>query len=159
MLRTIRFFQALILVVWLGGMIFFSLVVAPAAFRVLPSAHAAGILVSAVLRQMNYLSVFSLILFIGLCVMAPVTQKQNWNSRGHLLAGFAAMALLISLYAGWGIDRRLHTLRTEVGAIDALATDNPVRQEFDRLHRRSVILFGTKMGIGLLMLGIWMKDQ
>jgi len=42
----LRFLMLLSLVVWLGGLIFFSFVVAPTLFSVLPTRHLAGSVVS-----------------------------------------------------------------------------------------------------------------
>lgn len=159
MKKVLQFFQAILLVMWLGGMIFFSFIVAPSAFKVLPTRQLAGSLVAEILQKSNFISYVVLVLFILLCLLTRILQKQKWSAPQRFLVLLASVALVISLYSKFGVEPRLHTLRIETGAIDARAVDDPLRREFDRLHQRSVTLFGINLSVGLLMLGVWVKAQ
>lgn len=155
----LRFLQALCLVLWLGGMIFFGFVVAPSAFEVLPTRQLAGTLVGATLYKLNYLSCILLAVFILLTLVASALESQSHRVRRQIVAAAAAVALAISLYSWFGIDRRMHALRTRMDLIETPAAENPIRAEFDRLHHRSVTLFGVNVVLGLLMLGLWTREN
>jgi uncharacterized membrane protein len=154
----LRFLQALCLVLWLGGMIFFGSVVAPSAFEVLPTRQLAGALVGATLYKLNYLSCILLAVFLLLTLGAFAFESRPRSVRRQILAAAAAMALAISLYSWFGIDRHMHVLRTRMDPIETPAALDPMRVEFDRLHRRSVTFFGLNIGLGLLMLGLWTRE-
>src|SRR5580698_6015709 len=68
-----RYVAIAALAVWIGSLIFFGAVLAPTAFKLLPSPHDAGLLVGATLRQLH---------IIGLC------------------CGLAAVLCLLAV--GWG---------------------------------------------------------
>ncbi|MBZ5551949.1 MAG: DUF4149 domain-containing protein [Acidobacteriia bacterium] len=154
----LRFFQALCLVLWLGGMIFFGLVVAPSAFAVLPTRQLAGTLVGTTLFKLNYLSCILLAVFLLLTLVASALGSRPRKVRRHILAAAAAVALALSLYAWGGVDRRMHALRTRMDAVETSVAEDPTRAEFDRLHRRSVAFFGVNVVLGLLMLGLWTRE-
>jgi uncharacterized membrane protein len=154
----LRFLQALCFVLWLGGMIFFGFVVAPSAFEVLPTRQLAGTLVGATLFKLNYLSCILLAVFLLLTLVASALESRPRHARRQILAAAAAVALAISLYSWFGIDRRMHALRTQLDAIETPAAGDPMRAEFDRLHRRSVSFFGANVVLGLLMLGLWTRE-
>jgi uncharacterized membrane protein len=156
--NLIRFLQALTLVLWLGGMVFFGSIVAPSAFEVLPTRQLAGTLVSVTLFKLNYLSCILLAVFIILVLFSSARQKQK-NIRGQILVATAFAAMAIALYSWFGIDRRMHSLRVRLDTVEKPATEDPARAEFDRLHRRSVTLFGVNVVLGLFMLGLWTQDR
>ncbi|MBZ5535472.1 MAG: DUF4149 domain-containing protein [Acidobacteriia bacterium] len=154
----LRFLQALCLVLWLGGMIFFGFVVAPSAFEVLPTRQLAGTLVGTTLYKLNYISCILLAGFILLTLVDLALESRPRSVRRQILAAAAAVALAMSLYSWYGIDRRMHALRTRMDPIETPAVQAPMRAEFDRLHRRSVTFFGVNVGLGLLMLGLWIRE-
>jgi len=140
------FIYLLCLVVWLGGMLFFTIIAAPAVFEVLATVDA-GKVVSTIFPRyylMGYVAgTISVILAIYFAVQhGPAL----WWS---LVALALAIALSTSLYAGAG-------LRPRINAIRAVATEtnpDPERKaEFDKLHRLSVALNGAVMLLNLLAL-------
>ncbi len=165
MLKLLRFLQALILVLWLGAMFFFAFVVAPTVFEVLPTQHWAGEVVRVTLHKFNFIAGISLLLFILICFLVPIVQKRRTHWGERILIALAVVALAISLYSQFGVERKMDSLRAEAGILethppdDPLQADDPLRMEFDRLHRRSVNLFGTNMILGLLMLGMWTRQS
>jgi uncharacterized membrane protein len=159
MSNLIRFLQALILVLWLGGMIFFGSIVAPSAFEVMPTRQLAGTLVGVTLYKLNYLSCILLAIFILLALLVSTLPRQVKSIRRQILVVTAIVALAIALYSWFGIDRRMHFLRTQLDAVEKPVAEDPMRAEFDRLHRRSVTFFGMNVVLGLLMLGMWTQDR
>jgi hypothetical protein len=152
MVKTLRFFQALMLAVWLGGMFFFGAVVAPAAFETLPSQRMAGEVVSVTLGRLHTLPFVALAVLFGLTLILPYFQKQSLARNQIWTLIGAALAFSLVLYLRFGIERRMHELRQESNGIESLAPDDPHRIEFNRLHRRSTTVFGGEFVVGLLML-------
>jgi hypothetical protein len=137
------FFYLLCLVCWLGGMVFFSIMVAPVIFAQLPITDA-GKVVSALFPRYYLLGYIAggigLSLAIYLCVMrAP----RLWWALAALAL---AVALGLTFYAG-------QVVRPKVDAIRSVAEEtnpNPRRKaEFDRLHRLSVIINGVVILLNL----------
>ena len=136
---AVLFLYLLSLVCWLGGMVFFSALVAPVVFKVLPLAEAGKL--QAVLFPRYYLlgyicGVIGLIGAIYLC--ATRTPRVGW--------AMAAVALLIALgltvYAGAVVRPRVDAIRT----VSEEANPDPARRaEFDRLHHLSVLINGAVM--------------
>ena len=136
---AVLFLYLLSLVCWLGGMVFFSALVAPVVFKVLPIAEAGKL--QAVLFPRYYLlgyicGVIGLIGAIYLC--ATRTPRVWW--------AMAAVALLIALgltvYAGAVVRPRVDAIRT----VSEEANPDPARRaEFDWLHHLSVLLNGAVM--------------
>ncbi|HMH00548.1 MAG TPA: DUF4149 domain-containing protein, partial [Terriglobales bacterium] len=60
----LRYLMLLSLIVWLGGLIFFSFVVAPTVFSVLPTRHLAGSVVSRSLGALHWVGIVSGIVFL-----------------------------------------------------------------------------------------------
>ncbi len=158
-MKFLRFVQALIFVGWLGGMIFFGFVVAPTAFSALPSTHLAGEMVGESLRKLNLISEFCLCALLLSAFLAPLLLKRKLRFSERFFMLLVLVALVVAVYSQLGIDRRLHQIRIQAGVIDTLPPNDPLVIEFNQLHRRSVKMFGTNLVVGLLMLGLWVKDQ
>lgn len=137
------FFYFLCLVCWLGGMVFFSAIVAPVIFTQLPIADA-GKVVSAIFPRYYLLGYVAgglgLVLAVYLCVMR--VPRLWWATAALALA----VALGLTFYAG-------QVIRPKVDAIRSVAEEtnpNPERKaEFDRLHRLSVIINGVVIVLNL----------
>jgi hypothetical protein len=140
------FFFFLSLVCWLGGMVFFSALVAPIVFKELPMAEA-GKFVSALFPRYYLLSYVcgGLGVFLAIYLCAVRTPRVWW--------ALAAIALIIALglsaYAGAVVRPQADAIRT----VTEEANPDPVRRaEFDRLHRLSVQLNGAVMALNLAAL-------
>ena len=128
----------LLLAIWIGAALLFTLVVAPAAFAVLPTRTLAGALVGRVLPVIFYAGVVigSLIVLLDI---AGRTGSWGRSAAGAVSALACAVAQLV---VGTRIDR----LRAAIsGPLDALAGDDPRRVAFGRLHAISVGWLGLAM--------------
>ncbi|MDH3519451.1 MAG: DUF4149 domain-containing protein [Myxococcales bacterium] len=124
---------------WIGVWLLFGLVVAPTAFRVLPSPHLAGSLVGPVLES---LQLFGAAAGLGLAAIAA------WLRCGLLQRLLPLGMGLVCLYSQFGLSAEIAEIQN--GAFgpqgsEALAT------RFNQLHRLSVGLF-VAVGIGALTL-------
>jgi hypothetical protein len=129
-----------VLAIWLGAAIIVAAVVAPAAFAVLPSRSLAGALVGRVLP----------VLFIsGIIVALIAAACQMTVSR--TVFSIKLSAPLIALATGCAIAQFVITPRIERirlaagGSIDALATNDPNRLLFGKLHAISILWLGVAM--------------
>jgi hypothetical protein len=48
--------------------------------------------------------------------------------------------IALTVVSQQAVSPKMAALRTQMGSIQATAADNPLRVEFDRLHKRSVML-------------------
>src|SRR5512141_69443 len=56
-MSVLRFLMLLSMVIWVGGIIFFSFVVAPALFQILPTRHLSGLVVTRTLASLHWIGV------------------------------------------------------------------------------------------------------
>jgi hypothetical protein len=152
MAATLRFLHLLSLVVWIGGIVFFSFFTAPALFSVLPRDMAGR--VTSVLFPRYYL-------MGGICgAVALLTALLQWlrapqRERRRLLEMVLLILMLaMTLYAGLGIIPETSSLRPQMNAADGTPGREAAQRRFDLLHRRSVVLNGLVLlcGIGAVAL-------
>ena len=146
----LRFLMLLSLVVWLGGIIFLAFVEAPTAFTpgLLPPRHMAGSIVGHSLDLLHYMAIASGIVFLiaSMLLSRLSTGDARPLAARHLLIVLMLMLTVISQFA---ISPKMHALRAEVGVIDNVPLDNPLRHEFDRLH-----VWSEKFEEAILLLGL-----
>jgi len=146
----LRFLMLLSLVVWLGGIIFLAFVEAPTAFTpgLLPTRHMAGSIVGHSLDLLHYMAIASGIVFLiaSMLLSRLSTGDARPLAARHLLIVLMLMLTVISQFA---ISPKMHALRAEVGVIDNVPLDNPLRHEFDRLH-----VWSEKFEEAILLLGV-----
>lgn len=124
-----------ILGLWLGAMAFFSFVVAPAAFAVLPQQQFAGALVSRTLSVLEIIGVVA----GGLLILILSFSKERGRAALIELVTVALMTISM-LVSHFVVSNRLSELRARFGEITQLAAGDPARVSFDRLHQYSVWL-------------------
>jgi len=141
--------EALLLAFWLGAAALFTLVVARAAFAVLPTRALAGALVGRVLPVVFIGGIVTGALLLVLEWRAPVTR------RGVAVAAGVMTACCIA--AQFVVAPRIERLRSAIGGpLDALDPGDPRRLAFGRLHAVSVGWLGVAMLAAALALAlIW----
>ncbi len=133
----------LALVVWLGEVVCFSFVVAPAAFATLPQ-ESAGLLVGAVLSRYYIVGAFAglIALVAALMLRTGAGAAMAWS----LVSAMLVLMLAATLYAGWVVYPRAQVLRPR---LHEAVVEPGTRLEFDRLHLRAV-----RLNAAVLLLGI-----
>jgi hypothetical protein len=117
---------------WIGAMLFFSAVVAPAAFAILPSADLAGRLVA---RSLRVLHLGGAVSGVALAVLARILGRRRTSIwLPALLAG-------VCLLSHFGVSAALAELR----ATGSLDSDAALRARFAALHGVSVLLFALTL--------------
>src|ERR1017187_8404289 len=145
----LRFLMLLSLVVWLGGLIFFAFIEAPTAFSpgLLPTRHMAGSIVGRSLDLLHYMAIVSGIVFLiaSMLYSRMATGDARPLAARHLLI----VLMLLTVISQFAISPKMHALRAEVGVIDNVPLDDPLRREFDRLH-----VWSEKFEEAVLLLGL-----
>jgi uncharacterized membrane protein len=151
LLRTI---EILALGLWLGSDMFLSFVVAPGAFGVLANRDQAGAMVGYALYRMHFAGVVCGVVFL-------VTRLVRTRAVGSLMAPAAlcvVLMIVLTVVSQHVVSPRMAVLRTQMGSIQATATESPLLAEFSRWHRVSVRLEGGVLLAGLAGMYFWVKE-
>jgi len=144
----LRYLMLLALIVWLGGLIFFALVLAPTAFSVLPSRHLAGNVVGRSIHAMHWMGIVAGIVYlISSLIYARMTTGtfQVFAARNMVIV----LMLVLTLISQFGIVPKMDSLRASIGDIDSVPANNPARMQFDGLH-----IWSTRVEGGVMLLGL-----
>ena len=147
-----RFMLMFPLGVWVGGIIFFSFVVAPALFRILPNPAMAGSVVNVTLTDLHRIGIAC-----GAVFLATTFIVEPGNAKGlRTLVGVMLVLTAISLF---GIMPQMERIRASVGgSIEALPHQDAGRAAFDRLHQLSVGLEGVVLLAGIVSFAVLSRE-
>jgi hypothetical protein len=143
-----RFLQIFSLGTWLGGIIFLSFVLAPAAFGLLSSRDQAGILVGFSLGRLHVIGMIAGLVYL----LATIVLAKSASALARPAAVIVVLMVLLTAASNWGVSPRLRALRQQMVSVDATPPENPLRMQFDRLHQLSVRLEGAVLLLGLAAL-------
>ena len=147
-MTVLRFFMLLSLVVWVGGIIFFSFVVAPTLFSVLPTRHLSGLVVSRALTLLHWMGVVCGGIFLILSVFHAsysTGSAQATAARNVLVFGMVVVTLISQIV----VSGKMAALKAAMGEIDNLPPADPRRMAFNQLHQWS-----TGLEVIVLLLGL-----
>ena len=143
-----RFLLVFSLVVWLGGIIFFSFVVAPAAFAMVPKPETAGALVRLILVKLHLVGIACGVLSLAATFVIKLRSRKTLR----LLVG---LMVLLTALSQFGVMAQMERVRDAVGgSIQALPPQDSGRAAFDRLHKFSVVLEGATLLVGMVVVGL-----
>lgn len=157
--RLLDTLVAYLIAAWLGATLLFGVVVAPAAFAVLPSRSLAGLLVGQVLPVLFYTG-----MLVGILVLAHGIGIASPRRRLVRLTG-GVVILASCAVAQFVIGSRMERARASAAVpLEELEEGDPIRVTFGRLHGLSVaslglavlgaagvlVLFGTGSGEGAM---------
>jgi len=132
LLRALVF---LLVVLWLGGVMFFP-VVASSAFASLPDTHAAGTVVAQCLRVLHYEGLFGGTLLVILLLVSWRVGAFKWHVSGAIV--LALIMLGLTAFSQFSIIPKMDGYRLAAGgAIDAAPPGDPNRVAFNALHHTS----------------------
>jgi len=149
----LRFVMLLSLVIWIGGLIFFAFVMAPALFNpaVLPTRQLAGNVVSRTLGALHWMGIACGVVFaITSMIDSRVVNgaAQPFAPR-HILIYLMIILTLVSIF---GVAARMEDLKRQMVVIDNVPQDDARRVEFNRLHHWSTRIEGTVLVLGLALI-------
>ena len=142
-----RELRIIVLSLWLGAIVYFAFAVAPSVFTVLTphigGRTMAGDIVNRSLMLLHYLAVTCAVVFLSLGFRRLATAANV----------LVFVMLVLTLISQFGISRKMHQIRTQV-MLDELDTNDPMRREFNSLHKLSTATEGAilLLGIGALMI-------
>lgn len=144
---VLRYIELLSLTLWVGGIAFFSFIASPSIFAVLGS-EGGGKVVRDIFPRYYLLGYGTggagTIAAILLTILGAPGQ-------GLITLVLAAMTATF-LYMGRILRPQILRVRAEVQSLDAPETRPTVRERFQRLHRRSVLLNTWVLFLGLVAL-------
>jgi len=138
------------LVVWIGGIIFFAFVVAPAVFTILPTHDLAGKVVGRSLSALHWIGIVSGIVYL----ISSLIYSRLSSGFTHPFAARNVLIILmiaftaISLFA---ITPKMNALKADIGVIDNVPVSDSRRVEFNQLHQWSTRLEGGVLLMGLVV--------
>src|ERR1700692_1117123 len=144
----LRFLMLLSLVCWIGGLIFFSFVLAPTAFSVLPTTHLAGEVVGRALGKLHWIAIFSGIVYL----VSSLLYSRFTDGTAHVFAArhvLLCLMLALTLISQFGIIPRMDTLRASLGEVRSVPIENTQRIQFDALH-----VWSTRVESAVLLVGL-----
>jgi uncharacterized membrane protein len=147
-MSVLRFFMLLSMVIWVGGIIFFSFVVAPALFQILPTRHLSGLVVTRTLASLHWIGVIcgGVFLICSFCEAYRASGSvQGFAARNVLVLGMMVATLISQIV----VSTKMAALRAEMGEIDKIAASDPRRIAFNQLHQWS-----TGLEVVVLVLGL-----
>lgn len=156
-MKVISKIELLLIALWLGAAVFFSLAVAPSVFAVLPSREWAGFVVNRTLTIINFSGIIISFVLIALSFIPRGEVKQIWAWLQRILL------LIVGLACGAGqviIGFYLEVLRkaSEV-PISQLPADNINKMQFDKWHQYSVWILMAAMVAALLAFFIMSRQN
>ena len=149
-MSLLRYLMLLSLVVWIGGLIFFAFVMAPAAFQVLPTRLLAGTLVGNVLSKLHWIAIISGAVFL----LSSLVYGRLTDGTAHVFAMrhvLICLMLALTLFSQFWIMPRMLALRAQVGDFSSVTLNNPARVQFDALHVWSTRVEGAALLLGLVV--------
>jgi uncharacterized membrane protein len=148
-----RFLLVFSLVVWLGGISFFSFVVAPALFAMLPNTEIAAGVVRLTLVRLHLIGIACGVLFLAATFVVNIR-------NGKALRLLLGLMILFTALSQFAIMPEMERLRDAVGgSIQALPPKDAGRAAFDRLHKLSVVLEGATLLAGMVVVGLMSREQ
>jgi uncharacterized membrane protein len=147
-MSILRFLMLLSLVVWIGGIIFFAFGVAPTVFKVLPTRHLAGAVVTRSLAILHWMGIVSGVVFV-------VSSMAYTHATRGVAEPFAPRHLVIyamlvlTVMSQFVVAPQMVALRTQMVVIDDVPPTDARRVEFNRLH-----VWSTRLESAVLLLGL-----
>ncbi len=155
----------LALIIWIGGIVFFSAVEAPEIAHVLStSSPAFAEIINRSLSILHYFGLACGVLFIFSNLAARAVARRDVIAADALAlraarsSGLRALLVLLMMaltaFSQFWIGRRMHSIRAANNGFEQLSPTSPPRLEFSRLHRYSVTTEGAVLliGVGVVIL-------
>jgi len=149
MKTAIRAVILLLIVLWLGGVMFFP-IVAASAFGSLPDPHAAGTIVAKCLRVLHYEGFFAGAIIV---ILLLIGQAIRAFPRSVLVPVILVLIMLgLTSYSQLSVIPRMdHDIAATGGDISSVPANNPYRMDFNRLHHWSEHLEEGVLVAGIIL--------
>ncbi len=139
-----RFLQFFTLGTWVGSILYFGAVLAPAAFTVLTTDQA-GALVGLTLGRLHLAGIVAGVIFLLVTAVAEKSPAALVRPAPVLVLAMIVMTFISQFW----VTGTMEALRAQMGSVAATPPTNALRASFDRLHVLSVRLEGAVLFCGL----------
>ena len=150
MTRALGFLHRLSIGLWLGAMVGFAALVAPAAFKVLPTRQLAGELVNGVLYPLDLMGLVLgvIALITGIALEGGLPERSS-----KVRAAALGLMLLCAGTSRFYVSPTLHEIRESFGGkpVDEVPKEDPRRATFGKLHGVSTGLMSLELLAGLVV--------
>jgi hypothetical protein len=124
---------------WVGSIIYFGAIVAPAAFTVL-TADQAGALVGLTLSRLHLLGIIAGVIYLVATAVGQRSVAALVRPAPLLVFLMIVLSLVLQFYVIGTMDALRAQMISSVGSVSGAPAGNPLRASFDRLHTLSVPL-------------------
>lgn len=153
-MHFLRFLMSLSLILWIGGILFFVLVMARTLFAVLPR-HLAGSVVNPTLNQLHWIGIVSGIIFLAssLVYSRLTTGDFHFFAVSHVLI---VLMLLLTCISQFAVMPQMAPLRAQMGTMESVPA--ALQAQFDALHAWSTRLEGGALLLGLVLVYLTARE-
>lgn len=143
----IYYFHLLSMVVWIGGIIFFSFVGAPAIFKTLAKEDAARV-VRAIFPTYYIIGTICGIIAIATTLLFGVSEYRPRQIK----IGILIFMIILTLFSGLYILPKSRSIKTEINSTVEVETKAKLSKKFSQIHGLSMILNMIVLLGGLIVL-------
>ncbi|HKS66292.1 MAG TPA: DUF4149 domain-containing protein [Candidatus Acidoferrales bacterium] len=155
MTNVLRFLKLFALGTWIGGIIFLSFVEAPGVFGILSNLDRAGSVVGYSLTRLHYIGIAAAVVYLA--AGFGLEAGQRWVTAPAAILVLVMLGL--TLVSQYGVRPKMDRLQAQMVSIQATAMTNPLRVQFEHLHRASVWLEGGTLVIGIAALFLTTRQK
>lgn len=147
-MAIVKYLHMLTLCVWVGGMVFFTFIGAPAIFKDLPR-DMAGVAVGGIFPKYWMMGYVCSLLLLG--TLLYIT-KGNFGAF-KVQVGILAVAVALSFVSGLVVGVKAHDIKTQMNAEQDAMKKEELHKEFRKMHGISALM---NVATILLMFGyVW----
>jgi hypothetical protein len=141
---VVRFLQFFALGTWVGSILYFGAIVAPAAFTVL-TADQAGALVGLTLGRLHLMGIVAGAIYL----IATAVGAKSVSALARPAPLLVLLMIMLTFLSQYWVIATMDALRAQMGSVSATSATDSLRASFDRLHTISV-----RLEMGVLFSGL-----
>jgi hypothetical protein len=144
MSTAVRFLQFFALGTWVGSILYFGAIVAPASFTVL-TLDQAGALVGLTLGRLHLMGLVAGVIYL----LATAVGAKSAAALVRPAPLLVLLMIVLTFISQFWVMATMDALRAQMGSVAATPATNSLRASFDRLHTISV-----RLEMGVLFSGL-----
>jgi hypothetical protein len=147
--NILKFLLLLSLVLWLGGILFFAIAVAPSVFAVLTPVQGGRLLAGNIVnRSLGILHWMGITCGFAFLLCSAALAKRVLKAENIL----ALLMIVLTATSQFVVSTRMAEIRAQAGSLESLALSDPLRIQFVRLHQVSTAVEGVIFLLGLVII-------
>ncbi len=147
-MAIVKYVHLLTLCIWVGGMVFFTFIGAPAIFRELPR-DMAGVAVGGIFPKYWVMGYICPLLLLGTLLYIVWGNIEGFKVQ----IGILALVTALSFVSGMAVGVKAHDIKAQMNAEQDAVKKEELHKEFRKMHGVSAVM---NLAVILLMLGyVW----